>query len=100
MATSIVGATPGFYLQPAQKIIKYFIDETNSPNTTSAEKKALEAFYTLVIIPTIVAAVSNPTFLANLGPSGNFIAGMLAMVGTSKTAKTTASKAVIDAVYD
>ncbi|HIC51737.1 MAG TPA: hypothetical protein EYO96_03665 [Candidatus Marinimicrobia bacterium] len=100
LATSIVGATPGFYLQPAQKIIKYFIDETNSPNTTSAEKKALEAFYTLVIIPIIVAAVSNPTFLANLGPSGNLIAGTLAMVGTSKTAKTTASKAVIEAIYD
>ena len=96
LATSIVGATPGFYLQPADKIIKYFIDETNSPNTTSAEKKALEAFYTLVIVPIIVASVSNPTFLANLGPSGNFIAGMLAMVGTSKTAKTTASKAVLD----
>ena len=100
LATSLVGATPGFYLQPMQKIFKYFSDETNSPNTTNAEKKALEAFYTLVIVPIIVASVSNPTFLANLGVPGNLIAGMLAMVGTSKTAKTTASKAVLDTFYD
>jgi hypothetical protein len=96
LATSIVGASPGYYLQPANKIVKYFTDETNSPNTTSAEKKALEAFYTLVITPVIVGAVSNPTFLANLGPVGNLIAGMMAMVGTSKTAKTTLSKAILD----
>ena len=100
LATSIVGATPGYYMLPATNIIEYFIDETNSPNTTSAEKKALEAFYTLVITPTIVAAVSNPTFLANLGPLGTLLAGLFAMVGTSKTAKTTASKAVVKAIYD
>jgi hypothetical protein len=96
LATSIVGASPGYNLQPANKIIEYFTDETNSPNTTNAEKKALEAFYTLVITPVIVGAVSNPTFLANLGPVGNLIAGMMAMVGTSKTAKTTLSKAILD----
>ena len=96
LATSIVGATPGYYLQPANKLLEYFNDTTNSPNTTNAEKKALEAIYTLVITPIIVAAVSNPTFLSNLGPVGNLLAGMLAMVGTSKTAKTTVSDAVID----
>ena len=76
LATSIVGATPGYYLQPANKLLEYFNDTTNSPNTTNAEKKALEAIYTLVITPIIVAAVSNPTFLSNLGPVGNLLAGM------------------------
>ena len=91
----MVGATPGFYLQPLQKIVKFFDDETNSPNTTNAEKKALEAFYTLVITPMIVAAVSNPNFLSNLGVAGNIMSGIIAMAGTSKTAKTTFSKSIL-----
>ena len=99
LASSMVGATTGFYLQPFQKIAKFFNDETNSPNTTNAEKKALEAFYTLVITPMIVAAVSNPSFLSNLGVGGNIAAGALAMVGNSKTAKTTFSKGLID-IFD
>ena len=99
LSNFMIGAIGSWYTKPTEDIIKLFSGDTNSPNTTSTEERALRAAYQLFIVPMMVFAMSNPKFLSVLGPFAGPTAGALAMAGTSHTVKKAVSSKAIELVY-
>jgi len=98
-ANIAIGATGTFYARHLEDIIKYFQDVNNSPNTTNAEDKAIRSLYHLFVIPAIVAAVSNPAFLSQLGQLAGPLAGLIAAAGTSSSSEKGIASALIKLIY-
>ena len=99
LSNFMIGAIGSWYTKPTEDIIKLFSGDTNSPNTTSTEERALRAAYQLFIVPMMVFAMSNPKFLSVLGPFAGPTAGALAMAGTSHTVKKAVSSKAIELIY-
>ena len=98
-ANIAIGATGTYYAKNVEDLIKYFQDVNNSPNTTNAEEKAIRSLYKLIVIPAIVAAVANPSFLRQLGPLAAPAAGALAASATSSSAEKGTAKAIVNMIY-
>ncbi len=99
LSNFMIGAIGSWYTKPTEDIIKLFSGDTNSPNTTATEERAIRAAYQLAIVPMMVFAISNPKFLSALGPLAGPIAGALAMVGTSHTVKKAVSSKAVELIY-
>ena len=99
LSNFMIGAIGSWYSKPTEDIIKLFSGQTNSPNTTATEERAIRAVYQLVVVPMMVFAVSNPRFLSVLGPLAGPASGLLAMFGTSHTVKKAVSSKAIELIY-
>jgi hypothetical protein len=95
----VLGATAGTVADEVWNIVKLFTDK-NSPNTTTAEQRAVEAGIFLAIYPFIIAIVTNPYFFGGkLGVYEPLGRGSLAWATLSHSSRDMASRLIIDSLY-
>ena len=99
LSNFMIGAIGSWYTKPTEDLIKLFSSQTNSPDTTATEERAIRAAYQLFIVPMMVFAVSNPQFLSILGPLAGPVSGAMAMYGTSHTVKKAVSSKAVEFIY-
>ena len=95
----VLGATAGTVADEVWKIVKLTTDR-NSPNTTTAEKRAVEAGIFLAVYPFIIAMITNPYFFGGkLGVYEPLARGTTAWSLLSHSSRDMASDLIIDSVY-